>query len=241
MRCRYVSPDNLRLLIAGVIVVLLWLSTTLSAQGATVGIANVLPGGGIINKSVVSMREARYTHIVQQQTDFSCGAAAVSTILKYAYARDVTEPEVVAGMLQVSDPVLARERGFSLLDIKRYLEVVGLRGRGYKITYNDLVQVKIPAIILLDMKGYKHFVVLKDATDNFVYLADPALGNKRMKKSEFIQSWNGVVFAVIGEGFQRNTVLREHKEPPTVRRVSLDAPLTDAELFEFGFTHGDLF
>lgn len=235
------SPADIRLYVTGALVILLWLSTTMTAQAASVGIANILPGGGIIHKKVVSMREARYIDIVQQQTDFSCGAAAVSTILKFAYARDVTEPEVVAGMLEVSDPVLARERGFSLLDIKRYLEKIGLRGRGYKISYNDLIQVKIPAIILLDLNGYKHFVVLKDATEHYVYLADPALGNKRMKRNEFIKSWNGVVFAVIGEGFQRNTVLREQKGPPTVRRVALDAPLTDAELFEFGFTHSDLF
>lgn len=227
-------------LFSGSMVLLMWSVMTI-AYAAPVKFAEVIPGAGAVTKNVVSMREGRFTHVTRQQTDFSCGAAALATILKYAYDWPVTEAEVVDGMLEVSDPRLVRERGFSLLDIKNYLEMIAMRGRGYRVGYNDLRKVRVPTIVLLDTQGYRHFVVLKEVTDKKVYVADPALGNRAMTRAEFEQGWNGIVFAVIGHGFERETVLLERKEPPTVQRRKLQTPLTDAELYEFGFKHADLF
>lgn len=223
------------------IVLMLLCGFMTATYAAPVQFGEVIPGAGPVTKSVVSMREERYSHITQQQTDFSCGAAAVATILKYAYDWPVTEAEVIEGLLDVSDPAVVRERGFSLLDIKNYLEMIAMRGRGYRVGYNDLIKVRVPTIVLLDIQGYRHFVVFKGATSKKVYLADPALGNRIMKRAEFEKGWNGIVFAVIGHGFERDTVLLERQEPPTVARRELQAPLTDAELYEFGFKHADLF
>ena len=63
-----------------------------------------LAGLGQFSKPVRSVREERFKNLVEQQYDFSCGAAAVTTVLKYAYNLDVTELDVIEGMLQVSDP-----------------------------------------------------------------------------------------------------------------------------------------
>lgn len=211
------------------------------ARAADVRLGDILPGGGTIHKSIVSMREARYTDVVQQNTDFSCGAAAVATILKYAYGQNVTERDVIEGMFRVSDPKAARERGFSLLDIKHYVQTLDMRGRGYKMSMDDLARIRVPTIVLLDIKGYKHFVVLKRVKNGRVYLGDPALGNKVMAMKEFAAGWNGIVFAIVGRGFDRRTALLTPPEPLTVRRSGLQTPLTDAELLDFGFTHADLF
>lgn len=211
------------------------------ARAADVRLGDILPGGGTIHKNIVSMREARYTGVVQQNTDFSCGAAAVATILKYAYGKNVTEHDVVEGMFRVSDPQVARERGFSLLDIKHYVQTLDMRGRGYKMSMDDLARIRVPTVVLLDIKGYKHFVVLKKIKDGRVYLGDPALGNKVMPTKDFAAGWNGIVFAIIGRGFDRHTALLTPPEPLTVRRSGMQTPLTDAELLDFGFTHADLF
>ncbi len=235
-----ISEHNVHLLIHGMVLVITW--TVLStAYAAPVKFGEVIPGAGPITKNVISMREKRYADVTKQTTDYSCGAAALATILKYAYDWPVTEDEVIKGMLEVSNPKLVRERGFSLLDIKNYLEMIAMRGRGYRIGYNDLKNVRVPTIVLLDVHGYRHFVVLKEATDKKVYLADPALGNRIMERAEFEKGWNGIVFAVIGHGYERNTVLLERKEPPTVKRGKLEAPLSDTELYEFGFKRADLF
>ena len=231
-----ISKPAIRLLLG-----LIAVSVVSTAQAANIRLGNILPGGGFIQKKVVSMREARYADLIEQQTDFSCGAAALATILKYAYKKEITERDVLGGMLKVSDPKVVRQRGFSLLDIKRYVQSLGMRGRGYRLTVNDLPNLRIPTIVLLDINGYKHFVVLKKATREKIYLADPALGNKIMSHKQFAKGWNGIVFAVIGRGFDRKSVLLNPAEPLTVKRTSLRTPLTDAELLDFGFTHRELF
>lgn len=173
----------------------------------------VLPGGGLIRKNVVSIRERRYLNLVRQQTDYSCGAAALATILKYGYEIDTNEQGVLQGLLKVADATQAQTKGFSMLDMKRYVKTIGLRGRGYRVPENQLERVRIPVIALLNLKGYNHFVVFKKAQDGQVYLADPALGNKVVDREEFVAGWNGFVFAVIRNDFDRNSVLLDPAEP----------------------------
>lgn len=218
------------------------LSAPRAAQAADIGFSGVLPGGGgLYRKSVISLKEAKYAGLIRQHTDFSCGAAALATILKYAYGQPVDESDVLRGLFTVADEQIVRHRGFSLLDIKRYVASLGYRGRGYRIPLPALEHVRIPTLILLDINGYKHFVVLRRAVGEKYYVADPALGNRIMKKDQFEKSWNGIIFAVIGKGFDRNTSLRNPVAPPTVKRFSLSAPLSDAELYEYGFSQRDLF
>jgi predicted double-glycine peptidase len=217
------------------------LSAAFHAEAANIRLGGVLPGGGVYHKNIVSLREARYLNLVPQQTDFSCGAAALATILRYAYGRPVGEGEVLEGMMRQADPELVKQQGFSLLDIKNYVQTLGYRGRGYRLSAEQLAQVKIPVIVLLDIKGYRHFVVVKKTTADKVYIADPALGNKVMTHAEFAAGWNGIVFAVIGRGFDRESVLLNPPAPLTVRRASLRSPVTDAELLDFGFTRAELF
>lgn len=229
------------LLVSGSLVLLTLLTTPLQVYSADIAFNGIVPGTPI-KKNVVSMREQRYVNLVKQDTDFSCGAAALATILKYAYDRDVTEESVLRGLLEVSDPELVRKKGFSLLDIKRYTESIGYRGRGYKVSAEKLKQIKIPTIMLVDIRGYKHFVVFKAYRDGNVYLADPALGNKVISFDEFTKIWSGVVFAVIGKNFNRNTVLMQPEDPVTARGLArAHIPPSNSELLRFGFTQADLF
>lgn len=212
-----------------------------AADAAEMRFGGVIPGA-MISKSIISMREQHYVNMVPQQTDFSCGAAAVATILNYAYNYEFTEHQVIEEMLKVSDPQLVETKGFSLLDIKNFVETLGLRGRGYNISPEVLEQIKIPTIVLLNIRGYKHFVVLKKSTKDKVYIADPALGNRVIDRQDFINGWNNVTFAVVGDGFDRSSILLRPKEPLTARTtVDTWRPLTDSELAEFGFYRSELF
>jgi len=212
------------------------------AQAATVRLGNLVPGT-LVKKDVQSIRERRYENLVEQRTDFSCGAASLATILKYAYQQpEVTEETVLAGMLEVSDPRVVLERGFSLLDLKNYVETLGYRGRGYEVAPETLDEVSIPVIVLLDLQGYKHFVVMKKASGDRVYVGDPALGNRVMERDEFMASWNNIIFAVVGDGFDRETVLLSPRQPLTAHRLQdVFSPVPRQKLLDFGFRHADLF
>jgi predicted double-glycine peptidase len=90
----------------------------------------------VVYKPIQSIRERKFADLVQQKTDFSCGAAALATILRQAYWLDVTEDQIIEGMLAHSDQDLVRVQGFSMLDMKRYVESIGMRARGYRGTGN---------------------------------------------------------------------------------------------------------
>ncbi len=203
----------------------------------------VLPNGPVLTKNVESMLAARYRNLVRQQTDYSCGAASLATILKYAYGLNVDETTVIEGMMGVADPAVVQERGFSLLDIKRYVESLGMRGRGYRVDEARLGTLRVPGLILMDVAGFRHFVVLKRVDEGVVELGDPILGNRRVPIKEFLEAWpSRAVFVVIGADFDRNTVLLQPSARPSARALyARQGPITDAELLDFGFTHADLF
>ena len=66
-------------------------------------------------------------------------------------------------------------QGFSLLDLKRYVEQRGYAGIGYgKLRLEDLV-AKAPLMVPVKLKGYNHFVIFRGMRGNRVLLADPPM------------------------------------------------------------------
>jgi predicted double-glycine peptidase len=214
-----------------------------SARAAEVSFAAVLPICSLYLAPIESMQAARFRYIVRQHTVFSCGAAALATLLKYGYDLNVDEATVLAGLMGVANPETVRKQGFSLLDIKHYVDDLGLRGRGYRITETRLLTVRVPTLVLIQTNGYRHFVVLKRIDQGRVEIADPALGNTNMSLAQFMQIWpSRALFAVIGSGFDRNTALLQPQRTPSARALyARSGPLTDSELLDFGFTSADLF
>src|SRR5690554_2688055 len=162
---------------AGVLMALAATVAAPAALAADVQFAGVLPNGALFTRPVESMTEGRFRHLVRQQTDYSCGAAALATILRYAYRLDADEATVIEGMMMVSEPEVVRARGFSLLDIKHYVESLGMRGRGYRVDEERLRSLRVPAIVLMDVAGFRHFVVLKQVMGDTVEIGDTMLGN----------------------------------------------------------------
>ena len=122
------------------------------AEAAQIPVA-ALPGGMLVYKPVQSIRERKFSDIVEQKTDFSCGAAALATVLRQAYWLDVDEEHVIKGMLVNADQDLVRTQGFSMLDMKRYVEAIGMRARGYRIPPEKLEAVTIPVVSAAYTRG----------------------------------------------------------------------------------------
>ncbi|MFH0809887.1 MAG: C39 family peptidase [Pseudomonadota bacterium] len=158
-----------------------------------------LAAGPRLDRKVLSLKEARTVGIVTQQHDYSCGAAAVATLLTYHFGRLTTEEEVLDVMARTGSAELIKEKGFSLLDMKRFLDAIKYQSAGFKFTVEQLSSLKVPGIILIDTMTYQHFVVLKGVRDGLAFLADPALGNRAMRLEELQQAWNGVFLAALGQ------------------------------------------
>lgn len=224
------------------IIALVFLLCVASVSEAAQMPLSVLPGGAMIYKPVQSIRERKFVDLVQQKTDFSCGAAALATILRQAYWLDVDEEHIIKGMLEHADQDLVRVQGFSMLDMKRYVESLGMRARGYRVAPETLNSIRIPVVVLMDIRGYKHFVVMQRVDKGWVYIGDPVLGHKRFTVDDFVKGWNGIIFAVIGQGYDKGNALLDPPLPLSAKnRINNFTPVQDAELIDFGFIRSDFF
>lgn len=143
---------------------------------------------------VRSLLEMRQAAVVTQEWDLSCGAAALTTILKYQFGESVTEREIAITLMgraeYVENPALVQVRqGFSLLDLKRLVDGRGYEGVGFgRLDVEDLVR-RAPAIVPISTNGYNHFVIFRGRAGDRVLLADPAWGNRTMTVDDFERAW----------------------------------------------------
>ena len=228
----------------------LLLLVDLTAQAATLGFP-ALPGGGLVYKQVQSIRERRFADLVEQKTDFSCGAAALATILEKAYGAPLDEQAVIQGMLAHADPEIVRTQGFSMLDMKRYAAALGYKSGGFRAEFSDLDALEHPALVPIHYAGFKHFVVVRDVYNDHVFVADPALGNISFTRTRFEEIWDqNVLFVIFPSGQEpRNALALNDRDMRLVddRTVSLLAfrefpqinKITENQVRELG-TGGDV-
>lgn len=152
--------------------------------------------GGNYTVNVMSWWEIPYRTVIRQQYDFSCGSAAVATLLTYSYNRPTPERVAFAEMWKRGDQQAIRKLGFSMLDIKSYFRSIGLHADGYRLTASDLPRLKRPAIVLLNLRGFKHFVVVKGVRNGRVLVGDSMLGLNEYALADFLKVWNGIALMI---------------------------------------------
>ncbi len=151
-----------------------------------------------------SMRDLRDQNLVKQRFDFSCGAAALATILHYGFGEEVTERQVLVelfGLLSADEETVVRNEGFSLLHLQRVAQARGYRAQGFRLAPDQLAVLGGPVIVYIEPRGYQHFAVLRGVRGDRVYLADPSRGNIRMPMYKFLGDWlqddgTGIIFVV---------------------------------------------
>jgi uncharacterized protein len=143
---------------------------------------------------VRSVLETRQAQVVMQKYDLSCGAAALATLLNHQLGERLTEREVAVGLMRRADyiqtPSLVVQRtGFSLLDLKRYVNTLGYVGEGLgQLSLNELDQYA-PLIVPVNLSGYNHFVIFKAQARGQVWFIDPAWGHRHLPAPEFERAW----------------------------------------------------
>jgi predicted double-glycine peptidase len=156
-----------------------------------------VPHAGGFSVRVTSLKEARFKTTVPQQYDFSCGSAAMATLLTYQYGVAVNEEQIFVRMFTFGNQAKIRKEGFSLLDMRRYLQSRGFEADGFELPLDKLAEEGVPAIVLLNDRGYRHFVVIKGLRNGRVLMGDPARGTRAMPRSRFEALWDNRVLFVI--------------------------------------------
>jgi len=168
----------------------------LGTAGAARAQMTYVDGLASYNVPVTNFKDIPFRSVVRQQYDYSCGSAAVATLLHFHYGRPVSETDVFKAMWATGDRAKIRKIGFSLMDMRRYLAQQGFASDGYRVDSSLLEQAKAPAIAVIRIGNYKHFVVIKGVRNGKVLVGDPALGLRIFTLDEFRQVWDGVVFLI---------------------------------------------
>jgi uncharacterized protein len=157
-----------------------------------------------VTSGVTSLRALRDAGVVRQRYDYSCGAAALATILTYGLHDVVDEEWLLRALLApLADNELAalHRKGLSLLELQALARQRGHQAQAFRLSVDQLAKLSRPVIVFVRPGGHNHFAVLKAVRGDRVYLADPSLGNVRMPLYRFRDMWadpsgRGVVFAV---------------------------------------------
>lgn len=181
-------------------------------------------------KGATPINSQRNANLVRQRYDYSCGSAALTTLLRFYFGLDLNERQVMNGMLKFGEreKIMAR-RGFSLADMKRFSTAIGYKAAGFRGEFDDLKTLAEPAIIRITYGKFQHFVVLRDVIGGRVFLADPAFGNISLTEDEFLDIWDGILFIISASGTQKTFSGLELRESDLAIMGEQDIPESFAE------------
>lgn len=169
------------------------------------------------HRHVKSWRQLQRENVVMQQRDYSCGAAALATLIRYHWDEDVTEMKLLIDVVRMLTPEEMKERiknGLSLTDLRRLAVRTGYLATIGRLEFEKLREAKVPLIVGITVNDFDHFVVYRGTDGQYVYLADPARGNVRTPIPEFLEQWQeNAVLVVVKRGVEAE------KESPLLVRA----------------------
>jgi ATP-binding cassette subfamily B protein len=125
-------------------------------------------------------RRVRRMPFVRQIDEMDCGAACIAMVTRH-FGRSVS-------LARIRQLVNTGLDGTSLRSLCSAAEELGLAARSVKTSTGNLQRMPLPAICHWDGD---HWLVLYHVTRRHAYLADPALGRRRVTRAEFEQRWTG--------------------------------------------------
>lgn len=171
---------------------------------------------------ITPYRTLRYEGTIGQTSYYTCGPAAVATLLVHYYGQATTEAEI----LELSEKAMAgsdkkpEERGISALALRQALGSKGIRVRGMRLTLESLTDYfrkgGLP-IILHVTKPQMHYVLAVGTVGDWVVLADPSWGRRVQPLSALLeeQGFSGVTLVPLPPESFISTAREEQKETLT--------------------------
>ena len=136
------------------------------------------------SKEMSSYFSLKNTNVVRQTKKNSCGAAALSTMLKYKFnIEHASENDILAKMNYIGEEA-------SFLDIKKVALMYNIESVGLSLTIDELLNIKKPVIAYVNtVMNDDHFVIINGFSENFIFISDPAFGNYSLNINEFKKMW----------------------------------------------------
>jgi ATP-binding cassette subfamily B protein len=118
--------------------------------------------------------------LVEQAEEMDCGAACLAMVCKH-YGIAMT-------LGKLRDLANVTAQGATLDSLARAGESLGFTARGMQCTFESLRGFELPLIV--HWEGY-HYVVVYGISKRLVWVADPAVGFRKMSVEEFERGWSG--------------------------------------------------
>jgi hypothetical protein len=163
-------------------------------------------------RSPLSLIELRTKGAVIQSLEYSCGAAALATLMGLM-GSPATEAQVLDSIFGKELPTFEDKkdgklklRALTVDDLEK-----GARKAGFKVVSvqvpdpaeaEKVLYFFKPAITRMVLYGdYLHFVVLRDIEDGWVSVSDPGYGNFKITWKQFYEAWKAgdQIFLSIGQ------------------------------------------
>lgn len=170
----------------------------------------------VLHKPIKSWIEFKNDKLTRQDFDYSCGSAALSTLLSHYYDANVSERMILGEVLEAKG--ITKEaselenqegnNGLSFYDLSQYASSHGFKAVGIALGIEELKKLQIPVIVFVKIRKQEHFTVLKKMDEKYAYLADPSFGNIRVSHEKFKEMFftrdsedkPGKILAVLGQG-----------------------------------------
>ncbi|HYC41923.1 MAG TPA: peptidase domain-containing ABC transporter [Noviherbaspirillum sp.] len=118
--------------------------------------------------------------LVEQAEEMDCGAACLAMICKHYGI-----PMTLGKLRELANVTTA---GATLDSLARVGDSLGFSTRGVQCTYESLLGFQLPFIA--HWEGY-HYIIVYGVSKSHVWVADPAIGFKKMSVEEFERGWSG--------------------------------------------------
>ena len=115
-----------------------------------------------------------------QSRNYTCGPAALATVLQNMGINSTEEELIVLAGTDAS--------GTTMHGLSEAAEAKGLSATGMKLSVDELRPNNIVHIIL---DGEGHYSVVREITNESVYLADPSKGNIELSREKFSEIYTG--------------------------------------------------
>ena len=145
-----------------------------------------------LEHNLTSWIEIKNKNLIRQKYDYSCGSASLATILKHYYGQDITEKEILDTVMKMKGVTKENVRqkykevnGLSFLDLSVFSKDKGFKALGLALDMEALKKLQVPVILYVKIRNGEHFTVYKGMDDMYAYLADPSMGNTKVRLSKF--------------------------------------------------------
>ena len=131
--------------------------------------------------------ETLFEGINEQIHDYSCGSAALSTLISGVFIdSSINEQQIIDEIFKLKEHD-TEQNGYTATEISEASKKLGYYAEWRKISPENLVKIKQPVLLLIGLNSdFPHYVVLKGIENNEAFLADPIRGNIRISYTDII-------------------------------------------------------